>query len=504
MGAKAIADEKASAPSVVDAAVVDVGSNSIRLVVYRLEGRAIWTAHNEKVLAGLGRDLSRTGKLSPDGVDQALAALRRFKTLLGETPPKLTFTFATAAVRDAKDGPAFVKRVKKEIGFDLRVLSGVDEARYAALGVAAGDPLATGVVGDLGGASLELTALKAGKPGKGATFAVGPFALSNGGAFDPIEVQDRAAKGLKGSEKFASPTLHAVGGAWRNLALLHMRRTGYPLEIVHQYRISANEAVETARFIARQSRGSLERMGGASKKRAETMPYAATVLASLIERLGCTEVVISSYGVREGVLFEAMDQAARRADPLAAGAAALGGRRLEAEALGAAVEAWIGPAFATLPPVFGARDGAMVAAASRLAELGARLHPDHRGTLVFEQVLRAPIPGQTHTERAFLASAMFYRHTAVADPPEPLILSRLLDFQAERRARALGAAIRLACDLCGRNPSLLAKATLEIDEQRVILTTKAKHADFLLGEQAKRRAQTLATALGRALEIRTA
>lgn len=491
------------APPPLDAAVIDVGSNSVRLVVYRLEGRAIWTVYNEKVLAGLGRDLSRTGKLSPDGVEQALSALRRFKALLGPERPGPVFSVATAAVRDAKDGKAFVKRARDEAGTSLRVLTGAEEARYAALGVAAGYARASGLVADLGGASLELTSLRDGEPGEGATFAAGPFSLTSGGAFDAAQVKEKLAKRLKGSDAFAAETLHAVGGAWRNLALIHMRLTGYPLEIVHQYAFNAADALDTARFIARQSRNSLERMGGASKKRAETLPFAAVVLESLIERLGIRQVVISAYGLREGLLFESMDATSRSDDPLVMGAAALGGRRAEAEELGAAIEAWLTPAFASLTPVFGARDQVLVAAASRFAELGARLHPDHRGSLAFEQVLRAPIPGQSHAERAFLASAIFYRHTAIADPPEPITLSRLLDFKGQRRARALGSAIRLACDLCGRNPWLLRHARLEFDEDRVVLTADAKRADLLLGEQTKRRAQTLASALGLALDIKT-
>jgi exopolyphosphatase / guanosine-5'-triphosphate,3'-diphosphate pyrophosphatase len=489
-------------PPPLDAAVIDVGSNSVRLVVYRLEGRAIWTVYNEKVLAGLGRDLRKTGKLSPEGVELALSALRRFKALLGPERPGLIFTVATAAVRDAKDGKLFVQRARDEAGTALRILNGAEEARYAALGVVAGYAGANGVVADLGGASLELTRLRGGEPGDGATFAAGPFSLISG-VFDIGQVRERLAKRLKGADAYSAETLHAVGGAWRNLALIHMRMTGYPLEIVHQYEFCAADAVDTARFIARQSRSSLERMGGASKKRAETLPYAAMVLESLIERLGVRQVVISAYGLREGLLYEAMSAEARADDPLIVGAAALGGRGVEAEDLGAAVEAWLSPAFASLPPIFGARDPVLIGVASRFAELGARLHPDHRGTLAFEQVLRAPIPGQSHAERAFLASAIFFRHTAIADPPEPLILSRLLDFQSQRRARALGAAIRLACDLCGRNPWLLRHARLEFHEDRVVLTADAKRADLLLGEQTKRRAQTLASALGLSLDIRT-
>ena len=153
-----------------DIAVIDVGSNSVRLVLYRVEGRAIWTAYNEKVLAGLGRGTARTGRLSPEGVTQAIAALKRFRAVLDGARPDEVFTAATAAVREAVDGPAFVERVLRETGLEIRVLSGEDEAHFAALGVAAGAVDAHGVVGDLGGSSLELTRLDHGRPGPGTEY----------------------------------------------------------------------------------------------------------------------------------------------------------------------------------------------------------------------------------------------------------------------------------------------------------------------------------------------
>jgi exopolyphosphatase/guanosine-5'-triphosphate,3'-diphosphate pyrophosphatase len=484
----------------IDTAVIDVGSTSVRLMVYRLEGRSIWTIYNEKVLAGLGRDMAVTGKLSPSGIEQAIKALRRFRAVVDPMPAHLIAAVATAAVREAADGPAFVRRIAIEAGLDVRVLTGEEEARYSALGVAAGYPGASGVVGDLGGASLELVALKDGEPGAGFTLPLGPFALGAPGGFDAGKVGDLIAKRLS-KINLQGDTFHAVGGAWRNLALIHMKMSGYPLEIAHQYQMNCAEAVDAAAFIARQSKGSLERMGGASKKRAEIMPYAAAVLGQLLPRLGARRVVVSAFGLREGLLFDAMPPAVRQSDPLIAGAAALAGRLEESEILGRTLHRWLTPVFSALPSLFNGRDDILIQAACRLADLGSRLHPDHRGDLTFEQVLRAPIAGQTHAERAFLAVAAFARHTAIAEPPEQAALSRLLSFPAQRRAKALGSAIRLGCDLSGRNPALLAESVLSLEDETIVLT--ASHdADLLLGDQTKRRAQTFATALGRRLEIR--
>jgi exopolyphosphatase/guanosine-5'-triphosphate,3'-diphosphate pyrophosphatase len=484
------------------AAVIDVGSNSVRLVIYRLDGRSIWTLYNEKALAGLGRDLPATGRLSPQGVEIALTAIRRFRALLDGWRAEDVTAAATAAVREAADGPAFLKRVRDETGLSVRVLTGEEEARYAALGVVAGEPAAEGVVGDLGGSSLELVRLGVQGPEPGATLPLGPFAL---GAPRTLDL-DRTRRVIDNAlaphaKRFTSRNFHAVGGAWRNLALFHMELADYPLHVAHQYEMSRAEALEVSRLVARQSKASLERMQGLSKKRVETLPYSAVVLEALIERLSVERIIISAFGVREGLLLDAMDPEVRRRDPLIEGCEAITAVRGLSVELGGALEAWLTPAFEKLTPMFGDRDPVLLAAACRLADLGARLHPDHRADLAFEQVLRAPIAGMSHPERAFLASVAFARHTAATTTPEAQAIARVIGADRRQRARALGAAVRLGCDLSGRNPRLLEKSGLAIQGERLALTAARGWEDMLLGEQTTRRAQTLAGILKLRLEV---
>lgn len=486
-----------------DAAVIDIGSNSIRLVLYRLEGRSIWTIYNEKVLAGLGRDLSRTGRLSVAGRATALTALRRFRAVLDSLSTDSIQTVATAAVREAEDGHEFLREVKRETGLSVRILSGDEEAKVSALGVAAGIPGAYGLAGDLGGFSLELVKLKDSRPGKGVTLPLGPFALAGTGEFDAAAVRKDARARLKPiAEVFSCDTFFAVGGAWRNLALLHMQIAQYPLHIVHQYEMRAPEALDAARLIANQSKSSLERMEGVSKKRVDTLPYAAVVMEALIEVLGVKKIIVSAWGIREGLLFESMPPQVKTLDPLVEGCAALGARQQQAEELGAALEAWMSPLTVQLPPLFDeGRDAILVAAATRLADLGSRLHPDHRATLVFEQVLRAPIAGMSHSERAFLACAAFTRYSSSLPVPESELVVRILSPERFQRARALGAAVRLGCDLSGRNPKLLARSRLDSQGGRVLLCADRGGADLLLGDQTAKRAASFATMLGLGLKI---
>jgi exopolyphosphatase/guanosine-5'-triphosphate,3'-diphosphate pyrophosphatase len=488
----------------LDAAVIDVGSNSVRLVIYRVEGRAIWSLFNEKVQAGLGRGVEQTGLLDPDGVDAALTALRRFRAVLDAVQPQAIYTAATAAVREAADGQNFVNRVRAETGFELNILDGEQEARFAALGVLAGAPEAEGVVGDLGGFSLELVRLDGGRPGSGVTLPLGPFALGLGRPFDATAVRKEVSRKLESAYPFRSSCFYAVGGAWRTLAMVHMRLSDYPLEILHQYEMTGADALDTARFVARQSRASLERIEGVSKKRVEALPYAAVLLEALVERLDLERVQVSAYGLREGLVYDALPPELKALDPLIEGCAALGARQAIAEDLGHALEDWLAPALNTLPPVFSSeRDPVLLAAACRLADLGSRLHPDHRAHLVFEQVLRAPIAGMNHAERAFLATALFARHTASLNIPEPRIISRVLSLERLQRARAVGAAMRLGCDLSGRSSALLARSSIRLSGGKLVLAAEPSAVDLLLGEQTARRGATLAGILERELKIET-
>ncbi len=486
-----------------DVAVIDVGSNSVRLVLYRVEGRAIWTVFNEKVLAGLGRDMARTGHLSPDGVTAALGALRRFRALLDAVKPAQVFTAATAAVRQARDRDSFLARVQAETGFVLRVLSGEEEAHFSALGVAAGSPHADGVVGDLGGSSLELVRLNDGAPGEGVTLPLGPFALGAPGPLDPVALGEtcQAVIGTV-AHRFKGKTFHAVGGAWRNLAIVRMNKINYPLQVVQGFEMSAAEAVETAGLVAFLSRGSFDRLAGVSRKRAETLPYAAVVLRALVERLGFERIVISAFGLREGLLFDAMSKGMQGLDPLIEGCASLGARNGVAERLGPALETWLAPLWEKLEPVFSdGREQVLVAAAARLADVGARLHPDHRADLVFEEVLRAPVPGQSHAERAFLATTAFHRYGGDRSS-EHATVERVLSLERLQRAETLGAALRLGCLLSGRSPELLAASSLSRSKNDLVLGIDRDAADLLLGEQTNKRAEAVARTLGLELKIK--
>lgn len=472
--------------------MLDIGSNSVRLVVYGLQGRAIWTGYNEKVLAGLGREVAVTGKLAPDGVQDAIDTLHRFAVLLETLPLAQRHVVATAAVREAVDGGDFCDRVAAETGLKIRVLSGSEEARYAALGVIAGSPGATGVVADLGGSSLELVPVGDGDPGVGITLPLGPFALEAVKGDPDTIIDDRlaAAKGLK------AETLHAVGGAWRSLALLHMRQQGHALEIVHQYEMTAADVDEMAVLLGRLSRASLEKLARTNKARALTLPHAARVLSRLCRTLGARTVSFSAYGLREGLLLEAMPPDVRDRDPLLEGCRALGDRESLERGLDRVITAWLSPVISPLEPWFSVeRDAVMLRAGAALADVGSRLHPDHRANVAFEQVLRAPVAGLVHAERAFLASAIHARYGGHGSPEEDL-LARLLGHEGLERSRIHGLGLRLASDLSARSAELLSMSRLGVEGDDLVLRVSRAAADLLRGDKVRKRLGALAQALG--------
>ena len=465
--------------------VMDVGSNSVRLVVYDVRGRAMQPRFNEKVLAGLGRSLGATGQLHKEGVEIAIAALSRFASITRAQKVEALFPFATAAVRDAADGQEFVDRVKKETGVTLRILSGDDEARFAAEGVLAGTPGVDGVAGDLGGSSLELARLTAGKYEGGSTYPLGPFALDTGAGFTEDKIMSRVKDVLSGSPelKKSGDVFFAVGGAWRAIGTLHMELTRAPLHMLQNYEMDAPELLKLLGDII-SGKKHAELMQEVARKRAATIPFAAAVLKNVIEIGKFKTVMISSYGVREGIIFDSLDMAERQEDPLDAGIDVLIPDEQAAE-FGRALAEWASEAAPyTLNP-------RLSAAACRLVDIGALLHPDHRADLAFDLVARAPLPGLSHRDRAALALAVASRFKRGVRND---VSEKLLDPNLAGRARALGALMRLAADFSGRSAALLKHAKLTCDGDTLTLRVSAPYR-ALVSESVERRLEQAADEL---------
>ena len=490
-----------SDPVVRDIAVIDVGSNSVRLVQFRVEGRALWPVFNEKTMAGLGKGAPETGRLNPEGVGAALRALKRFSMLLDARGVSERRAVGTAAVRVCKDGPDFVKRVRKETGIKIEVLTGEEEGRRSALGVLAGLGEADGVTGDLGGSSLELTGLSGRRVGEAVSLPLGPLSVGVDDlkkAKAEIDAQlDAAVSVLSGT----GPDFYAVGGAWRAFAQFAMSLDDYPLRLLHQYELSAAQVVRAADLAAQQSEASLQTVTGVSAKRAPMLPYASLLLKRLMKRGAFKRVVFSANGLREGVVCAAAPELVSQGDPLLSGADALARGASVEPALGPALQDWIAPAFKGETPVFGAdRDRLLRAAAARLTDIGARMHPDHRADLAFMQTLYAPFGGVTHAERAFLALAVLHRYQGKKAQLDDSVAGALLDEDQRDAALRLGLALRLGAALSGRSAKVLANFKLERRGGALILHP-GKAAEAMVVERGLQRFEQLAEVLSLRAEV---
>ena len=469
--------------------IIDVGSNSIRLVVYERASRAPLPVFNEKVLCGLARGLDATGRLDPAGVEMALANIDRFITLAHNMKVKSLDLLATAAVRDASDGPEFMRQMAERPGLVSHIVSGRDEARFSGFGVMCGMPGADGVMGDLGGGSLELVALGKDNIGSSSTLPVGPLRLMSSGRGDPRKTIIEAIEGVRWLREESGKTFYAVGGAWRAFARLHMEQAGYPLHIIHHYDIAADEARAVARLIAVQSPKSLEKMPGVSRRRVDTLPLACLALDRLLAALKPKNVIFSAFGLREGFYYSRLNETERARHPLIAFAEEQGAGWRRFDLSPNEIFDWLTPAFAGESET----DQVLRTAACHLSDISWNDHPDYRAEHAYIRVLHLPAPGMSHRDRAILAMTLTYRYKS--DPKAATIDTalRLSDNKGRAFARRLGACLRLAYNLSGGAPGLLPQIQLRRTDRELRLIVPAE-LDRSLGETTARRLETAAEA----------
>jgi exopolyphosphatase / guanosine-5'-triphosphate,3'-diphosphate pyrophosphatase len=453
---------------------------------------------NEKVLCGLGRGLSDTGRLNAEGVELARVNLQRFIALARSVGVARLDVLATAAVRDAADGGEFAAEIERRFGVRVRILAGAEEGRFSALGVLAGIPEAQGIAGDLGGGSVELVPVARGRAGSAATLPIGPLRLQTV-ADDERRLKDAIDKGLASVPfltRAPDQNFYAVGGAWRALARLHMEQSQYPLHIIQAYTLPRIEAEKYLDLVARQSRRSLERISTISKKRLEVVPLAARILLRLLRRIEPKALVFSAGGLREGHLYSLLSAAEQRADPLIAACAEEAERNPRLAPMGDALHAWTASLFPKEPP---ARQR-LRRAAALLSDIAWSEHPDYRAEQATRHALYMPLYGINHQERAFLALALHARYggrggVEIAAPLE------LLDEEGLAAARIAGLAFRLGYTISGGVPSLLHGITLSLSEGALSLSfTPASAGRY--GEAVQRRLEALGRAAGRRTEVR--
>ena len=480
-------------------AVIDIGSNSVRLVVYEGLTRSPTLIFNEKVLAGLGREVHSTGLLAADAVDKALGALKRFRALCDRMGVAQRLAIATAACRDASNGKSFIAAAERLCRTKVDVITGKREAELSALGIVSGFHRPDGIAGDLGGGSLELTDVHWQRIAPGVTLPLGGLALQDVSAKQIKKAEKVVRKALSGAKLLKAGTgrtFYAIGGTWRALARLHMWQTGYPLHVNHGYVIPAAEAREFAGLVHRVKPETLSQIEVVDDERRPLLAYAGLVLEHLIEIARPKQVVISALGVREGLLYSRLDKRERRTDPLLAAANELNVLRSRDPAHGAELIAWTDRFFASSGLDESADERRLRHAACLVADIGWRAHPDYRGEQSLNIIAHAAFVGIDHASRAFLALAVFYRHVGLIDDELSPRLRELATTRMLDRARVLGAAMRVADLVSAAMPGVLPRTPLAVERGKLVLRLDRAFV-ALAGELLFNRVKQLARLIGR-------
>jgi len=480
--------------------VIDLGSNSLRLVVFERLGAALFPLFNEKVMCGLGRGITSTGRLDPGGVDLALTNLGRFVAFARAIGVDHLAVLATAAVRDARDGQDFAAEVERQCRVQVKIINGAEEARLSAAGVLAGIPDADGIAADLGGGSVELVRVRpitsvdeSGQIETGVSLPLGPLRLAELGESTKAlsETIEQAFATAYVLRSVGGKDLFLVGGAARAIARLHMEHAQYPLHIIHQYGIPRREAESFFDVVSRQSRKSLERITTISRKRLEGVPLAAFVLRKLIAAVLPQRVVFSALGLREGYAYGLIPKEERGSDPLIAAYKAVGRRQSRFRLDGDRLQQWTAPLFPNLTVEVARRHRA----ACWLSDLAWSEHPDYRAKQAFTRSLTMPFAGSTHPERAFVATALHARYGGPADDPVKESLRPLLDEQSAQEARTLGLSLRLAYTLCAGSIELLSEVKLDRRGGQLVLEVPDA-SNLFVGETVQRRLDAVARSFG--------
>jgi exopolyphosphatase/guanosine-5'-triphosphate,3'-diphosphate pyrophosphatase len=471
--------------------VVDVGSNSVRMVVFDGAARSPAYFYNEKVMAGLGQGLADTGRLNPAGRERALASLKRFSLLAKAMGIDLACV-ATAAVRDAEDGPAFERQVAKQTGLRLHVIDGTEEARLSAQGVLLGWPDADGLVCDIGGNSMELAEVRNGKVGRCLTSQLGPFRLQQiSGGRKGIVAHVKGVMAELGDQIGRDhDRIYLVGGSWRAIARLDMERHEYPLPVLHEYRMDPDSVLKTIAWIDKNDISALRARTGTSAARMELVPLASIVLRALVEEFAPKEIDVSSYGIREGLLYEQMPEKLRRRDPLIEACRHAERTMARIPGFGKKLYNFILPLYAKAPH----SQLRLIRAACLLHDTTWRTHPDYRAEACFDNVTRANMAALSHPERVFLGLALLHRYKNSRSGSRLSPLFALLSPEELNDAEVLGKAMRFGAMFAVQDPQDAGALTLS-PKRDVLELTLSKRGKGLFGEVAEARFQSLANAL---------
>ena len=474
-------------------AVIDIGSNTVRLVIYEGTARAPEPVWNEKVAARLGRDLSKSGYIPEDAAFEALAALARYRLLLDDLAVEDVQTVATAAVRDATNGQDFLTRVAA-LGFAPQLLTGEEEARASAFGAIGAFPDACGSVADLGGGSLELVEIAQGSCHKAISLPFGTLRLEAMSGRADLGTALRSSLGALHTTAQRGQLLYMIGGTWRALAHYVMAQTNYPLTDPHGFLLERKEARGHCKALIRTKPSDLVHIASISAMRASYLPKAAALLLALLDETKPSHLVFSSWGLREGLLFARLSPSQRAVDPLLAAVNAFAQTRDASVTHATRIVGWT----ACLSSGTGPRTERLRLAAAQLAAALQRVEPNLRPDLATGWALDKRWIDCTPHDRALLCAAL---HGSLGSASLPDRIQTLAPERDTKHALVWGYGFRLARRLGAGSIAALANSSLVLEDQTIALHLESSRAP-LATSLVQRELARVADALGREPVVR--
>jgi exopolyphosphatase/guanosine-5'-triphosphate,3'-diphosphate pyrophosphatase len=453
-------------------AVLDIGSNAVRFVVYDGLNRAPFKIHNERTQCHLGKHLATTGKLNPEGVTSALESIGRYAGLIKAMKIRQVRAVATAAMRDAKDGKDFIKKVKKDYGLEIKIIEGEEEARLAAHGVMMNGLGAQGVIGDYGGGSLELIVIEDDIVKHKTSLPIGAHRLHAIEGFEArLEAIDKQLASVPFLKDYTGKDFYAMGGAWRSMARAHMRMAKHPVLMLDHYTVPGKKATEFAELLSKQSEASLQKTLGMMEKRVHDIAVAALSMRRVFEILKPSRLIFSGTGLREGMLYDQLAPAIQQEDALIASCekVAMQTSRFNEHGGFEALQNWLAPLFAKSD----ASTQRLLKAACLLSDICWFEHEDYQASHAFERILVMPFYGIDHGGRAFLALTQYIRYGGDAEDTLD-ITGKLVEPDLMHTAVIAGLALSTGYLLTGGALSLLKESELKLSTGKLTLQLHAK------------------------------
>ncbi len=482
-------------------AVLDIGSNSIRMVIYEHQTRALTPLYNEKSACALGQGVALSGLLNEDNMQKALKTMRRFALVIKLMRVKDVYCVATSAVREAKNGKDFTQKVEEITGVKVQILSGKQEAYYAALGAYAGiyktSDSEVKIVGDLGGGSLELACLKNSAVGNEETFELGVIRLAENSGHN-LALADEIAKekiqpylqSLADAEIF-----YAIGGSWRALAKLHQIFYNYPLHMILNYQVEAKNMIEFCDEIIDEHKksGSFSGSELVSSSRRKLLPFGAIVLRNILKAGVFKKLIFSTLGVREGYLYSRLDESEKNSDPLLQLCEEMSILRARSPKHSKELIEFTDSFYKAYDNSETYQQKRLRKAACFLADIGWRGHPDYRGEQSVNLVAYGALIGIDHADRAYLAQILMYRYMGLKRKYSSDNLLLLSKEEASSRAKIIAGIFRVAFPLSAGMSGILGQVYFRVNND-VLLLILPKGLAFLDGNHLNNRLAQLAQA----------